>query len=97
MVGIGTFIVNEIITGNISEATAIVKSWNSVIGEMQISNTTGNFTIGETIVGSSSSAVYELKSIQEYNTVNQYPQNNEIELESNDVLDFSESNPFGNP
>ena len=97
MVGIGTFVLNETITGSISGTTAIVKSWNSVSGELKISNSTGNFTVGETIVGSGSSASYQLKSIQDYNTVNQYPQNNEIEIEADNILDFTESNPFGNP
>ena len=97
MVGIGTFVLNETITGSISGTTAIVKSWNSVSGELKISNSTSNFTVGETIVGSGSSASYQLKSIQDYNTVNQYPQNNEIEIEADNILDFTESNPFGNP
>jgi len=97
MVGVGTFVLNETITGSSSGTTAIVKSWNSVSGELKITNTTGDFSIGETIVGSASSASYQLKSTQEYNTVNQYPQNNEIEIEADEILDFSESNPFGNP
>lgn len=97
MIGIGTFVFNETITGNLSGKTAIVKSWNSISGEMQIINNTGDFIIGETIIGSTSFASYQLKSIQEYNTVNQYPQNEEIEIEANSIIDFSESNPFGNP
>lgn len=75
----------------------IVKSWNSVTGVMNITNSTGEFIVGETIVGSASSAIYQLKSIQSDNTVNKYPQNNEIEIEADDIIDFSESNPFGNP
>ena len=38
-----------------------------------------------------------LKTIQDFNTINKYSQNNEIDNESNDILDFSESNPFGDP
>jgi len=97
MVGVGTFVLNETITGSTSGTTAIVKSWNSVNGELKVSNNTGDFRIGETIVGAASSASYQLKSTQKYNTINQYPQNNEIEIEADDILDFSESNPFGNP
>lgn len=97
MIGAGTFDINETITGSSSGKTAIVKSWNSVTGVMNITNSTGEFIVGETIVGSASSAIYQLKSIQSDNTVNKYPQNNEIEIEADDIIDFSESNPFGNP
>jgi hypothetical protein len=74
-----------------------VKSWNTVTGKLEIFNPTKEFIIGETITGSTSSATYQLKSSQEFNTVNAYPQNNEIESEGDAILDFTESNPFGNP
>lgn len=97
MIGIGTFINTEIIVGSISSTTAIVKSWNAIIGELNISNLAGEFVIGENIVGSESNASYQLKTIQNFNTINKYSQNDEIENESDDILDFSESNPFGDP
>ena len=97
MVGIGTFTTNETVTGSLSGTTAIVKTWNAISGELSITNVTGEFVVGENIVGSGSSATYQLKSIESYNTINKYPQNDEIEIESDDILDFSESNPFGNP
>jgi len=97
MIGIGTFIVNETVTGNLSGKTAIVKSWNSTTGKMNISNLTGEFIVGETITGSESNATYQVKSLQSDNIINKYPQNNEIELEADNIIDFSESNPFGNP
>jgi hypothetical protein len=97
MIGIGTFINTEIIVGSISSTSAIVKSWNAIIGELNISNLTGEFVIGENIVGSESNASYQLKTIQNFNTINKYSQNDEIENESDDILDFSESNPFGDP
>ena len=55
------------------------------------------FIIGENIVGSVGISSYQLKTIQDFNTINKYSQNNEIDNESNDILDFSESNPFGDP
>jgi hypothetical protein len=76
-IGIGTYTPNETITGSLSGTTAIVKSWNAVNGELQITNDTGNFIIGETIVGSASSAIYQLSVMQDFNTVNKYPENNE--------------------
>jgi hypothetical protein len=97
MVGSGDFTEGEEITGTSSGITAIVKSWNSVTGLLSISNVTGSFIIGETIIGSETGATYQLKSTDSYNTTNQYSDNSEIEIESNKILDFSESNPFGNP
>ena len=97
MSGIGTYILNETVTGGTSGTTAIMKTWNAISGQMTISNITGNFVDGEIITGSESGAVYQLKSTQEYNTVNAYPQNYEIEQEADEIIDFSESNPFGNP
>ena len=43
-VGVGTFIVNETVTGQTSGTTAIVKSWNSVTKELKVSISTGSFT-----------------------------------------------------
>jgi hypothetical protein len=97
MSGIGTYVLNETVTGGTSGTTAVMKMWNVVTGEMKITNITGNFIDGETITGSESGAVYQLKSTQEYNTVNAYPQNYEIEQEADQIIDFSESNPFGTP
>ncbi|NBP59487.1 hypothetical protein EBU71_23605, partial [bacterium] len=97
VIGIGTFLLNETIIGSQSGTKAIVKSWNVITGELNILNVTGNFIVGETITGLGNSASYKLKSIQTYNTVNQYPQNEEIEIEGDEILDFAESNPFGDP
>jgi hypothetical protein len=52
--------------------------------------------VGENIVGSASSAVYTLKSYDLDTTSYNYSQNDEIEQEADLIIDFSESNPFGN-
>jgi hypothetical protein len=97
MVGIGTFVRNETITGSISEATAIVKTWNAITGNLSITNITGIFKVGEIVTGSESNASYQVRSNDVYNTINQYPENKQIEEEALNIIDFSESNPFGNP
>jgi hypothetical protein len=95
--GIGTFILNETVTGSTSGTSAIVKSWNAVTGKLDVSNITGAFTSGETLVGSASSASYQLSLQGEFNTTDNYPANDEIEFEADSILDFTERNPFGNP
>jgi len=95
--GIGTYIYNETVTGTISSTTAIVKSWDSVTNILQISNVTGSFTSGDLIVGSDSGATYKLRLLETNDIQDPYAQNDEIETEADTIIDFSESNPFGNP
>ena len=97
MSGTGTYEDNETITGSSSGVTAVVKTWNAVSGEIVISNSTGEFVEGENITGSDSGAVYQLRIEQDDNTVDEYPSNLEIENAADDILDFTEKNPFGTP
>ena len=97
MLGEGTYIDNETVIGSSSSITALVKTWNAVSGELVISNSTGEFVMGENITGQESGAVYQLKIEQTDNTVDEYPSNLEIENAADDILDFSETNPFGTP
>ena len=97
MAGTGTYEDNETITGSSSGVTAVVKTWNAVSGEIVISNSTGDFVEGENITGEDSGAVYQLRIEQDDNTVDEYPSNLEIENAADDILDFTEKNPFGTP
>ena len=84
----GTFIDNETVIGSSSSITALVKTWNAVSGELVISNSTGEFVMGENITGQESGAVYQLKVEQTDNTVDEYPNNLNIENAADDILDF---------
>jgi len=95
--GIGTFIFNEIVTGSQSGVTARVRSWNSVTNILEVSNVTGQFTAGENIVGTASSASYKLKLSDMFVLKDGFTNNEEIEDEADDIIDFNESNPFGMP
>ena len=95
--GSGTYLFNETVTGTISSTTAIVKNWNSVTNVLQVSNLSGSFVGGDLIVGSESSASYKLRKIETDDLNDPYAQNDEIEREAESIIDFSESNPFGNP
>lgn len=44
VIGIGTFIFNEVVTGSQSGVTARVRSWNSVTNILEVSNVNGQFT-----------------------------------------------------
>jgi hypothetical protein len=95
--GIGTFLFNETITGQTSGTTGRVRKWNAVTNELEISNITGSFVVGETVVGTASSASYQIRKVDTNINEDGYSQNNEIELEADSILDFSEFNPFGTP
>jgi len=97
MVGVGTYLANETVTGNISGTTALVKTWNVVTGKLDVYKIDGKFVDGDLITGSKSAAVYKLRIHQEYNLIDSYAQNDIIESEADDILDFSETNPFGIP
>lgn len=97
MVGFGTYQYNEVVVGSISSITARVKSWNSLTKILEVSNATGIFSSGEVIVGKDSGASYSIRSKELNNPDDNYKQNNIIEQEAKNILDFSESNPFGNP
>jgi hypothetical protein len=95
--GFGTYIPNETVTGSISGTTAKVKSWNSKNNTLKISKSSGYFIVGENIVGSASSASRQIITSSEFDTTDTYAKNEEIEIESDKILDFSERNPFGMP
>lgn len=93
----GDFIFNEVVIGSASSTTARVKSWNSITNILEVSNVTGTFEIGENIVGAASSASHKLRLINVYPPDNGYSSNEEIENEADQIIDFSERNPFGVP
>lgn len=95
--GIGTFAFNETITGTTSGVNAIVRNWNVITNELEVSNITGSFVAGETVVGSASSASYKIRSIDSNVNDDGYSDNTEIELEADSIIDFTEGNPFGMP
>jgi len=96
-IGVGTYIFNEVITGESSGTTAVVKDFTNtnLLTSLSLSLNTGKFNEGEVVVGSSSSARYTVLSYDTESYDNPYDTNEEIELEADNILDFTESNPFG--
>ena len=97
MVGYGTYIYNETVVGSSSGYTGRVKSWNATTNKLELSNITGDFIPGETLVGTASSASYEIKVVTVDNLIDPFAQNKEIQTEADTIIDFSEKNPFGTP
>ena len=95
--GLGTFFYNETVTGTISSTTGVVRSWSAVTNTLQVANPSGDWTDGELIIGNDSRATYKLIIINTDNVVDPYYENDTIETEADQILDFSERNPFGIP
>lgn len=100
LTGIGTYLFNEIVRGSRSETRARVKDWDTDNKILKISNigvgsTQKAFFAGETIIGTESGALYSVKEYEQTDTYDKYSQNDKIEEEADLIVDFSESNPFG--
>ena len=97
IIGVGTYIFNEVVIGASSSTTAYVESWNANKGTLELKNLDGSFVAGEVIVGQKSGANYSILTININDTDDEYAQNIDIENEADEILDFSEKNPFGTP
>ena len=94
--GIGTYLFNEEVVGQKSGARARVKNWDATTGTMKIDILNGkDFSNGELVVGSASSATYAADTYDETDIYDKYNQGDEIETEADLILDFTQSNPFG--
>jgi hypothetical protein len=96
-IGIGTYVFNEVVTGQTSGITAYVKTWTEATATLTVSIVGGEFTDGELLYGEESGAIYILRKQIVDDLVTPYAQNDTLETEADKVLDFSEDNPFGMP
>lgn len=96
-VGIGTFIFNEVVTGGTSGTTARVNSWDETSLELTIKVVDGTFSGNELVIGQESGACYALRSQIVDDLVTPFADNDNIQTEANKILDFTDSNPFGDP
>ena len=82
--------------GAASGSEAEVKSWDSATRIIQIINRTGTFATGEALTGDSSSAVWVVSTFDTLQDTNsEYDDNREIEDAADNIIDWSEGNPFG--
>jgi hypothetical protein len=90
------YFIGEPVEGSISGTTAKVSRWIPATRTLTVTGRSGTFVENEFVVGENSEASWQ---IQVFNTLedsnSEYDQNKYIQNESDDVLDFSEKNPFG--
>ena len=92
----GAFTVPETVTGSTTGTTANLVEWNADEGFVKLKTPTGSFAIGELIVGSESGAQIVLDNRDEQATADpKYSESVTFENFGDDIIDFSEGNPFG--
>jgi hypothetical protein len=85
---------DEIVKGVSTGTSAYVASWNTRDQILQVSVPSGDFGVGEVIVGAAAS--YRVISItSDIDGDREFAQNDTFETEASTLLDFSERNPFG--
>ena len=100
LAGLGTYLFNEIVIGSRSGTYARVKEWDKDTNILKISNvgigtTQTRFQRGESIVGQESGASYPVQEYRHEDLYDKYTENDEFEVQADDILDFTERNPFG--
>ena len=98
--GSDTFSVDEKVYQGVSLAAATaqgtVVSWTAASRTLRANDTSGTFVAGQSITGDSSGAVWTLTSYDDQALpTTPFADNLEFETEADSILDFSESNPFG--
>lgn len=73
-----------------------VAGWDGSKFQLKLMNKTGDFRDGDLIRGTSSNALYTLGSFSSIDNINiEYDQNESIEDGADDIVDWTEGNPFG--
>ena len=100
--GINTdnYLYKELVRGVSTGTTAYVSNWDADTRVLQVTNASSNFALGEMVVGigttqNGSDAAYKIQSISDQDEYDVYADNIEFETEADNILDFTERNPFG--
>jgi hypothetical protein len=94
--GTGNYTVGEIVSGDTSDAEGRVVSWNPTTRKLVLNNLTGSFVDNEAVVGADSGTSRIIDILDSYNMGEiEGAQNKYFEVKGDLILDFSESNPFG--
>ena len=90
----GEFEVDELVTQVSTGTSAYVANWDTANNILKVVGASGDFTVGETIVGAAAS--YRILSTgNDLSADIPFASNEVIETEADEILDFTERNPFG--
>tara|TARA_B100000900_G_scaffold30488_1_gene23154 strand:+ start:3821 stop:5155 length:1335 start_codon:yes stop_codon:yes gene_type:complete len=92
----GEFTDGETVTGGTTGGTALIADWNKSEGWLKLKSPTDDFVIGELLVGNTSGASITIHSYDAMATTDtKYSESVTFETLADDIIDFSEGNPFG--
>ena len=100
--GTGSFSTDEVVYQGASLAAATAKAyvseWNAVTRTLRLRNIFGAFAANTNVIGASSNATWSLNTgnTQE-DASTTFDDNYRIEQEADNILDWTETNPFGSP
>ena len=95
------YIFKEVVKGVSTGTTAIVSDWDRDTRILEVTRVASpGFTIGEFVVGigttlNGSDAKYRVNTISDQDEVDTFADNEPFETQADSILDFTESNPFG--
>ena len=98
--GSGSYTIDEEVYQGVSLAAATAKgtvvSWTTATRTLRANDTSGTFVAGQPMKGDTSDAEWTLTSYDDQALpTTPFADNLEFETEADSILDFSESNPFG--
>ena len=74
----------------------MLADWDKSEGWLKLKNPTDDFQIGEILVGNTSGASVTIHSFDAMKTTDtKFSDSTLFETEADDIIDFSEGNPFG--
>jgi hypothetical protein len=95
--GFGNYIQNEEVIATISGKKGVVKSWDARNNILNLYKINGEFSNNDVLVGTISSASYVIYDESVYDIIDAFNDSDIIQIEADNVIDFSETNPFGMP
>ena len=93
--GIGTYQFGELVVGSKSGARGRVKKWDLDDKILTLGSTNKEFQPGELGIGTVSGAQYAIDRILSDGFNDKYDKATEFESAADEIIDFSEGNPFG--
>ena len=92
----GNFTDGETVTSGTTAGTALLADWDKSEGWLKLKSPTEDFQIGELLVGNTSGASITIHSYDAMKTTDtKYSESATFETFADDIIDFSEGNPFG--
>ena len=92
----GNFVDGETVTSGTTAGTALLADWDKSEGWLKLKSPTDDFLIGELLVGNTSGASITIHSYDAMKTTDtKYSESMTFETLADDIIDFSEGNPFG--